>query len=114
MIRNIPFMDENENLLFKEEQILKLENKDVLGEDFLIYDRCNSYTAKVISMEAVLFQIDVKKFMSKFPLTSKQIKPMFDLRSELADKLVEAQHQHLEYQYLKFNNRVSKIQKINI
>ena len=67
MIRNISFLDENDKLLQKEEQILKLDNHDVFGEDFCVYCRENTYTAKIISLEAILYQIDVKKFKTRFP-----------------------------------------------
>ena len=67
MIRNIYFLDENDKLLQKEEQILKLDNLDVLGEDYFVYDRENTYSAKVISLDVTLYEIDMKKFMHKFP-----------------------------------------------
>ena len=70
---------------------MKLDNGDILGEDSFIYNRDSTYTAKIVSLEATLYQIDSRKFVNKFSSALNGIKKKFDLRNELADKLVFSQ-----------------------
>lgn len=47
--------------------MLEIRDTDIFGEDRLLYDRDNSYSVKVLSKEAVLYQICIKEFQRSFP-----------------------------------------------
>ena len=48
IVRIIEFLDENENLKKKEEIMMEIAPGEIIGEDFIWFNRPPSYSAKVL------------------------------------------------------------------
>jgi len=68
ILKNLTFIDQNEEKVTKEELIMELGTSQVVGEDPLYFDRPNTYSAAASTNNTKVFQIkyeDFQKFYGK-------------------------------------------------
>ena len=98
------FLDENDAPRVKVDDVMEIQDKDIIGEDELIYSRPNQYSVRVISSQAKVMKIDGKLFQKRFPKVIPIIKKQTDVRNDfMKQRLDHIKFQH-EYVQLK-NNR---------
>jgi len=90
--------------------MMEIQKGDIIGEDTLIYDRDNSYSAKVISKEAVFFKINNADFTKHFGKVINIFKKVIDVRAKFLIERFNKVRFEQEYRCLKYNSHVSATQ----
>ena len=78
--RFIQFLDENENLKKKDEIIMEIAPGDIIGEEFIWFNRLPSYSARVLKNAKVL-AVENRDFLKYFgrviPATLKMLETRY-------------------------------------
>ena len=56
--KNFKFIDKDNIKRVKQEQLFKIETKELLGQDYMATNKPNLYSAVVLSITADLYKID--------------------------------------------------------
>jgi hypothetical protein len=52
--------------------------KYVIGQDYYLYQRANTYSATILSLDAVLIRVDTKEFLRQFKNAIHDLQKSFD------------------------------------
>lgn len=84
--KKLEYYDEKEYKLSKEECLLEVESKSLLGEDRILFGRNNTYTAKVLSTEADFFIVNGRGFLIHFKKVIKEMTYLAQNRNTFMDR----------------------------
>ena len=80
--KSIEFFDENGSLKRKDQLIMEIEGGDVIGEDFIWFDRPCSYSARALSNTVRVLSIRNSSFDKYFGKCIPASKKMFEQRNQ--------------------------------
>jgi len=105
--KSISFFDENDILKRKDQLIMEIEGGDVIGEDFIWFDRPCSYSARALSNTVRVLSIKNSSFDKYFGKCIPASKKMFEQRNQFMQDRYDQLRFQIEYRCLKFNNKIS-------
>jgi CRP-like cAMP-binding protein len=87
LFQKLSYLDQNENRQYREELVLELSTGQIIGEDFLFYNRDNTYTARASIMGTKCFVVTNSDFLKHFGKVvnsryQKSAKQLLDARNE--------------------------------
>ena len=88
--KKVTFQNFEDKFKYTDAEIIKVGPKYVIGQDYYLYQRENSYTATILSLDAVLIRVDTKQFLSQFKHAIPDLQKTFDEQMNYFDDRIKA------------------------
>jgi len=74
----------------KDCELIKVGPKYVIGQDYYLYERENSYSATIVSIDACLLRVDTNKFLREFIHAIPDLQKVYDEQMKYFDEREKA------------------------
>lgn len=86
IFKKLEYFNENDKIQIKEQLIMDISESEVIGEDYIWFNRENQYTAKVTNGEVRTLIVDNSSFLSHFGKVKEIQLRQFKIRSKFIDE----------------------------